>query len=97
PKKGRPHHEWLIEFDKDPESLINFANEIDKNMQKINSYYFDLVKGDILDSLKIRVIEKGGFVQHMKSVGKLGGQNKVPRLSNDRSVADNLLKYENKG
>ena len=97
PKKGRPHHEWLIEFDKDPESLINFANEIDKNMQKINSYYFDLVKGDVLDSLKIRVIEKGGFVQHMKSIGKLGGQNKVPRLSNDRSVADNLLNYEKKG
>ena len=97
PKEGGPHHEWLIEFDKEPESLINFANEIDKNMQKINSYYFDLIKGGVLDSLKIRVIEKGGFVQHMKSIGKLGGQNKVPRLANDRVIANNLLNYEKKG
>jgi hypothetical protein len=50
----------------------------------------------VLDSLKIRVIEKGGFVQHMKSIGKLGGQNKVPRLANDRGVANNLLNYEKK-
>jgi len=97
PKKGGPHHEWLIEFDKEPKSLINFANEIDKNMQKINSYYFDLRKGRVLDSLKVRVVKKGGFVQHMKSIGKLGGQNKVPRLSNDRSVANSLLNYEKKG
>ena len=88
---------WLDEFDKEPESLIKFANEIDKNMQKINSYYFDLIKGGVLDSLKIRVIEKGGFVQHMKSIGKLGGQNKVPRLANDRGVANKLLNYEKKG
>ena len=87
----------LIEFDKEPESLFNFANEIDKNMQKINYYYFDLIKGGVLDCLKIRVIEKGGFVQHMKSIGKLGGQNKVPRLANDRGIANNLLNYEKKG
>ena len=75
---------------------IAWANEIDKNMQKINSYYFDLRKGRVLDSLKVRVVKKGGFVQHMKSIGKLGGQNKVPRLSNDRSVANSLLNYEKK-
>ena len=76
----------------------NYPQELrDKNMQKINSYYFDLIKGGVLDSLKIRVIEKGGFVQHMKSIGKLGGQNKVPRLANDRGIANNLLNYEKKG
>ena len=86
----------LLSLIKNPESLINFANEIDKNMQKINSYYFRPNKRCVLDSLKIRVIEKGGFVQHMKSIGKLGGQNKVPRLANDRSIANSLLNYEKK-
>ena len=65
-------------------------------MQQQNSYYFDLIDGKILQPLKITVIEKGGFNKYMKSVGKLGGQNKVPRLANDRKIADALLKFEEK-
>ena len=62
-------------------------------MRKRNIYYDDLIKGNILQQLKIRAVEKNGFINYMKSVGKLGGQNKVPRLSNDRKVATGLHKW----
>ncbi len=90
PIEGLPYHEWFVEFEKQPESLENFAAEIDKNLQQQNSYYKDLIEGKILKPLVITSVEKGGFQKYMKSIGKLGGQNKIPRLANDRKIADEL-------
>ncbi|MFD2825107.1 GH3 auxin-responsive promoter family protein [Leeuwenhoekiella polynyae] len=94
PETGLPYHEWFIEFDSQPENLEAFANAIDKELQKQNSYYKDLITGKILKTLEIKVIPQGGFNAYMKSKGKLGGQNKLPRLSNDRSIADALNKLD---
>ena len=87
-----PYHEWFIEFENKPENLEELAIRIDKSMQNQNSYYFDLIKGKVLQPLKITAVKKEGFNNYMKSVGKLGGQNKVPRLANDREIADALYK-----
>lgn len=89
-----PHHEWFIEFEQEPQNLYQFAKEIDASMQKQNSYYFDLVQGNVLQPLKITKVEKDGFREYMKSLGKLGGQNKVQRLANDRAVANALSTYK---
>lgn len=86
----KSYHEWFIEFENAPEDIETLSEKIDSNLRKKNMYYDDLIKGNILAPLKISVIKKGGFVDFMKSVGKLGGQNKVPRLSNDRMIADAL-------
>ena len=86
----KSYHEWFIEFENAPEDIERLSEKIDNNLRKKNMYYDDLIKGNILAPLKISVIKKGGFVDFMKSVGKLGGQNKVPRLSNDRIIADAL-------
>ncbi|WP_111707345.1 GH3 auxin-responsive promoter family protein [Lutibacter citreus] len=94
PKDGLPYHEWFIEFNQKPENIDDFASKIDATLQQQNSYYFDLIEGKVLQPLKITVIKKGGFNSYMKSVGKLGGQNKVPRLSNDRKIADELVKFK---
>ena len=83
-------HEWFIEFENLPNNLDSFAKKIDENLRKKNIYYDDLIKGNILHPLKIQVMKKNGFINYMKSVGKLGGQNKVPRLSNDRKLASAL-------
>jgi hypothetical protein len=83
-------HEWFIEFENAPKNLNQFAKKVDENLRKKNIYYDDLIKGNILSPLKIRVMKKNGFINYMKSVGKLGGQNKVPRLSNDRKLASAL-------
>jgi len=96
PTEGLPYHEWFVEFDNKPEDLELFAKNIDASLQKQNSYYYDLIVGKVLQPLKITVIEKGGFNNYMKSIGKLGGQNKVPRLSNDRKIANELLKFQEK-
>ena len=85
-----PYHEWFIEFEHKPEDLNRFAEIIDKSLQKQNSYYFDLIEGNILQRLKITEVPRNGFQEYMKSIGKLGGQNKLPRLSNDRKIADKL-------
>ncbi|WP_103069059.1 GH3 auxin-responsive promoter family protein [Aquimarina sediminis] len=85
-----PYHEWFIEFKESPEEIETLVQEIEKSLRKQNSYYDDLIKGKILKTLKITIIPKGGFKDYMKSVGKLGGQNKLPRLSNDRNIADAL-------
>lgn len=82
-----PYHEWFIEFEKEPEDLDKFAEDLDKSLQKQNSYYLDLIEGKILQRLKITKVPVSGFQQYMKSIGKLGGQNKLPRLSNDRKIA----------
>ena len=83
-------HEWYIEFENLPHNMKRFALHVDENLRKKNIYYDDLIKGNILNPLKIFTIQKNGFINYMKSIGKLGGQNKVPRLSNDREIADAL-------
>jgi hypothetical protein len=85
-----PYHEWFISFEKAPEDLNAFAKAVDDNLKTRNIYYNDLISGSILQPLKIRVMQRLAFQEYMKSEGKLGGQNKVPRLSNDRKIADAL-------
>jgi hypothetical protein len=86
-----PYHEWLIEFEEAPKDMQAVTDFIDQSMQTQNSYYFDLIKGKVLQPLKIASLERGAFQKYMKSQGKLGGQNKVPRLSNDRKIADQMV------
>jgi hypothetical protein len=93
PKEGLPLHEWYVEFSKPPEQMEDFENFLDKKLQELNSYYFDLVSGAILRPLSVKLLEQGAFQKYMKSRGKLGGQNKVPRLSNERNIADELEKF----
>ncbi|SDX98108.1 GH3 auxin-responsive promoter [Lutibacter oricola] len=93
PEEGLPYHEWFVEFVNKPDNLEEFISKVDAELQKQNSYYLDLISGKVLQPLKITIIKKGGFNSYMKSVGKLGGQNKVPRLSNDRKIADELTKF----
>ena len=93
PNLGLPYHEWFIEFENEPENLEDFALKIDIEMRKQNSYYDDLIVGKVLKTLVISKVSKNGFQEYMKSIGKLGGQNKIPRLGNDRKIAD-LLKRD---
>ena len=95
PTEGLPYHEWFIEFENPPSDIEAFATQIDAAMQLQNSYYLDLIEGKVLRSLKITQVQKGGFQNYMKTIGKLGGQNKTPRLSNDRKIAD-VLTQNNK-
>ncbi|WP_136482691.1 GH3 family domain-containing protein [Cognatitamlana onchidii] len=90
PPEGLPYHEWFIEFEKTPQDIMEFSRRIDESLQRQNTYYFDLIQGKVLQPLKITIVEKNGFQNYMKSVGKLGGQNKIPRLSNDRKIVDKL-------
>ena len=90
PEVGLPYHEWFIEFENPPQETENFAQKLDQSMQEQNVYYEDLLKGSVLRTLVITTVADGGFQQYMKSIGKLGGQNKVPRLSNDRKIVDKL-------
>ena len=90
---GLPYHEWLVEFEKEPKDMARFVELLDQSLQQQNSYYFDLIEGHVLRKLEITRIRKGGFLDYMKSIGKLGGQNKVQRLSNDRKVAEGLLPF----
>jgi len=92
PAQGLPHHEWLIEFSREPRDLEAFGKMLDEELRKLNVYYDDLITGNILRTLVITPLPKNGFIDYMKSIGKLGGQNKVPRLSNDRKIADDLHK-----
>jgi hypothetical protein len=94
PGEGLPHHEWLIEFSKAPGDLEEFALELDHRLREANVYYDDLISGSILRTLKITALKKNAFIDYMKSRGKLGGQNKVPRLANDRRIAEELRKWK---
>ena len=87
PKEGLPYHEWFIEFENEPEDEVAFAEAIDQAMRKQNIYYDDLIVGNVLRKVVITKVAKNGFQDYMKSIGKLGGQNKIPRLSNDRKIA----------
>ncbi len=90
PAIGKPCHEWLIEFEKEPDSPEQFASDLDLAMRKKNIYYDDLIKGHVLDPLRITQLPRGAFDEYMKSRGMLGGQNKVPRLADNRAIADYL-------
>jgi hypothetical protein len=90
---GKSYHEWFIEFEHAPDNMEAFIKKVDDNLRGKNVYYDDLIAGNILQMLKITPIKKNGFIDYMKSVGKLGGQNKVPRLSNDRKLADELKPF----
>ena len=90
PAKGLPYHEWFIEFENELENKLGFIDALEASLQNQNSYYLDLIKGKVLRPLKITEIKKEGFQTYMKSIGKLGGQNKIPRLSNDRKIADKM-------
>ncbi|SFI61457.1 GH3 auxin-responsive promoter family protein [Olleya namhaensis] len=93
PESGLPYHEWFVEFENDPKDISALAKKIDKSLQEQNSYYLDLLAGKVLQPLKITKVEKNGFQNYMKSIGKLGGQNKIPRLANDRKIADALKSF----
>jgi hypothetical protein len=94
PPQGQlPYHEWFIEFGSAPKDLKVFGLEVDKALQKKNIYYFDLIEGNILHPLVIQSLKKDTFINYMRSQGKLGGQNKVPRLANDRKIANELKEY----
>jgi hypothetical protein len=90
---GKSYHEWFIEFEEKPSNIEAFIDLLDNQLRSKNVYYDDLIKGNILNKLKLTIIQKNGFVNYMKSIGKLGGQNKVPRLSNDRNIADQLMQF----
>ena len=91
--KGKSYHEWFIEFENLPRDMEGFSIKVDDQLRKKNVYYDDLITGNILERLIIRPVKKNGFIEYMKSIGKLGGQNKVARLSNDRILAEQLQPY----
>ncbi len=93
PVEGLPYHEWLVEFESKPKDKNAFINSLEKSMKEQNVYYLDLIKGKVLRELVISELDSSAFESYMKSQGKLGGQNKVPRLSNDRKIADALAQY----
>ncbi len=90
---GLPYHEWFVEFEQHPSSIEQFEKQLDQLMLQQNIYYQDLIAGNILQPLKIKVLQKDAFRNYMKTKGKLGGQNKVPRLSNDRKVVEELAQF----
>lgn len=90
PAAGLPYHEWFIEFENEPEDSITFAEALDNAMRKQNMYYDDLIVGKVLQKVMVTKVAKNGFQDYMKSIGKLGGQNKIPRLSNDRNIVEQL-------
>lgn len=94
PDSGLPFHEWFIEFEKAPEDMDVFIARLDQSLQNQNSYYKDLIHGKVLSTLRLTEIKRNGFQDYMKSIGKLGGQNKLPRLSNDRKIADTLYRLQ---
>ena len=88
-----PYHEWFISFEQQPSNLAAFALSLDNILREKNVYYDDLIRGGILQTLQIKALQPKAFIEYMRSIGKLGGQNKVPRLSNDRKLADALTTY----
>jgi hypothetical protein len=93
PQEGLPYHEWFIEFTKEPENIASFCTEIDIILQNKNVYYKDLRQGNMLSELKISRLKKNTYIDYMKKMGKLGGQNKVPRLANNRNIANELKNF----
>lgn len=87
---GLPYHEWFVEFEVPPADMTAFGLAVDRHLRGKNIYYDDLITGSILRPLVIRTMKKNSFIEYMRSIGKLGGQNKVPRLANDRKIAEAL-------
>jgi len=96
PTSGLPLHEWYIAFAQKPHDVSAFKKELNLNMQQLNSYYDDLVTGAVLNPLQVVTLKADAFIEYMKSIGKLGGQNKVPRLSNDRKIVEALHPFKEK-
>ena len=94
PGEGLPYHEWFIEFEKEPDDIEGFKNMLDSEMRSRNSYYDDLISGNILQPLIVTSLKKNAFQEYARSEGKLGGQNKIPRLANDRRIGDFLSKFK---
>jgi hypothetical protein len=94
PDSGLPHHEWFIAFERPPADPEGFRLYLDESLRSLNAYYDDLISGSILQTLVITPIQTDAFIEFMKGQGKLGGQNKVPRLSNDRKIADELSRFK---
>ena len=92
PKSGPPLHQWFIAFANEPNDIAKFTAELDNHLRELNSYYDDLISGAVLKELEVISLKPDAFIEYMKSIGKLGGQNKVPRLSNDRKIVDELMK-----
>jgi hypothetical protein len=86
-----PYHEWFVEWDEVPSNLSEIELYIDQRMTELNVYYKDLISGSVLRTLKITNVRKGGFADYMRSQGKLGGQNKIPRLANDRQCGSLIV------
>ena len=91
PTKGLPYHEWFIDFSERPKNMSAFSLSLDDAMRKQNIYYDDLIRGKVLRPVVVTTVKEGSFEAYMKSIGKLGGQNKIPKLTNDRSIADKLI------
>jgi hypothetical protein len=94
PSTGLPYHEWFIEFASVPQDMKEFTKDLNEELARLNTYYDDLISGNILQTLKITSLKRNAFIKYMKLLGKLGGQNKVPRLSNDREIAEALIKSQ---
>lgn len=92
-EQGKSYHEWFIEFEQEPADMQRFVRSLELSLRQKNVYYDDLISGNILMQLQVRKVQKNGFIDYMRSIGKLGGQNKVPRLSNDRVIADGLAPF----
>ncbi len=90
---GKSFHEWFVEFENEPVDMKAFIEKVDRYLREKNVYYNDLIGGNILQQLQIRKVKKNGFIDYMKSIGRLGGQNKVPRLSNDRKIAESMQAF----
>ncbi|WP_421890840.1 GH3 auxin-responsive promoter family protein [Marinoscillum sp.] len=94
PKEGLPLHEWYVEFATPPKDQLGFQKELDLQLRKRNTYYDDLISGSILRPLEVIDLKQNAFIEYMRSIGKLGGQNKVPRLSNDRNIAEAMQQFK---
>jgi hypothetical protein len=90
PMEGLPFHEWFIEFSELPKNLAAFSEAVNEGVIQRNPYYRDLISGSILQNAQLKLLEKGAFHQAMANRGKLGGQNKPPRLANGRDFAKDL-------
>ena len=87
-----PCHEWCIEVEKGDFNMEEFSKSLNSAVCNKNIYYRDLIEGKVLKELEIVVVKKGAFKNYMKAKGKLGGQNKIPRLSNNRELIEAVLK-----
>jgi hypothetical protein len=91
-KKEKGGHEWIIEFAKEPKDLLLFEDLLDKSLQQINAdYQAKRFKNLALENLKVHSVPRGSFRNWLKAKGKLGGQNKVPRLSEKRKYLEEIL------